>query len=324
MKLLDAPIYQTSLTKAISKANSRIVLASMIFLREPAIDAIFLVLEQALRRGVAVTIVIDAYNKFLFTEDTNLLKLGALRQRAKETYAYLRQLQELGGTVIHVSKINHKLFKDRFHTKFSVIDNTVYFAGGVNMSAVSFVNIDYMIETKNSPALGDALIANLMRIVTDGKADNESYRIDKQNTLFMDGGRQHQSLIYNRAIELAEKAVRIIYVSQYCPSGALAKALKDKDTTYYYNRTRQLATPFWIDQALSHQKYKIKNNYLKKDYLHAKCILYEFANGQKVLLSGSHNFNYRGVQFGTQEIALESTDTKLWKQIYTFVQTKVV
>jgi hypothetical protein len=52
-------------------------------------------------------------------------------------------------------------------------------------------------------------------------------------------------------------------------------------------------------------------------------MLFELGSGKKVALSGSHNFSYRGVQFGTQEIALESRDEVLWEQLHNFVQKKI-
>jgi len=57
--------------------------------------------------------------------------------------------------------------------------------------------------------------------------------------------------------------------------------------------------------------------------LHAKFMLFELKDGTKTLVSGSHNFSERGVRYGTQEIAIRSTDEKLWEQLYDFLKTSV-
>jgi hypothetical protein len=43
--------------------------------------------------------------------------------------------------------------------------------------------------------------------------------------------------------------------------------------------------------------------------------LFELKDGSKAVLSGSHNFSWRGVAFGTKEIALYSTDPNVWRRL---------
>jgi hypothetical protein len=48
-------------------------------------------------------------------------------------------------------------------------------------------------------------------------------------------------------------------------------------------------------------------------------MLFELNDGSKVVLSGSHNFSWRGVAFGTKEIALQSSDPALWRRLHDVV-----
>ena len=56
----------------------------------------------------------------------------------------------------------------------------------------------------------------------------------------------------------------------------------------------------------------------KKPYLHAKFIIFTMKDGSKVAITGSHNFAYTGVLFGTREIALETNDPSIISQLESF------
>jgi hypothetical protein len=78
-----------------------------------------------------------------------------------------------------------------------------------------------------------------------------------------------------------------------------------------------------VAHAYDEQKYRIRNRYKGEKMIHAKAMLLEMPSGRKVVLSGSHNFNYRGVSFGTQEICLYSTNKKLWDDLQAFIRRRV-
>ena len=74
-----------------------------------------------------------------------------------------------------------------------------------------------------------------------------------------------------------------------------------------------------IDQ----KRFGMQSRYWQPRYLHAKFILFEMPDGSKALLSGSNNFSWRGVAYGTKEIALYSTDAMLWQQLHAFLQQHI-
>jgi cardiolipin synthase len=161
------------------------------------------------------------------------------------------------------------------------------------------------------------------------KADRShyAYRSHKfsfgAHTVLTDGGFQGDSIIYRRAVELAKEADEILIVSQYCPTGKLSRILKTKSARLYFNPP-ELAGPLnkaviSIGMALSHHK----TLYSRKRYLHAKFMIFTMPDGHKVALTGSHNFVWGGVLLGTREIALETADKKIIRQLEAFFAAHV-
>jgi cardiolipin synthase len=63
--------------------------------------------------------------------------------------------------------------------------------------------------------------------------------------------------------------------------------------------------------------------YRRKQYLHAKCIVFYLKNGKRVAITGSHNFVWGGVMLGTREIALQTKSPHVIEQIEDFFHTHV-
>ena len=52
-------------------------------------------------------------------------------------------------------------------------------------------------------------------------------------------------------------------------------------------------------------------------------MIFTMPDGRKVAITGSHNFVYGGVLLGTREIALETDDPKIVRQLERFFKTYV-
>jgi cardiolipin synthase len=63
--------------------------------------------------------------------------------------------------------------------------------------------------------------------------------------------------------------------------------------------------------------------YTRNRYLHAKFMIFTMPDGSKVALTGSHNFVYAGVLLGTREIALETRNPKIIRQLESFFESHV-
>ena len=320
-ELLDADKYYKSLLDEIPKAKKRIVLASIVLLWGERTAPVFIMLQDALKRGVKVTILLDRYTRLTYLYG---LTGKSAAERLRQTYQTLSDLSGAGAKVYSFGKIGFPPQKGRCHVKISIVDNMSYSFGGINLFDECLQYSDYMLMSRNV-AVADCLEQLVERIshkqppLLDGEVG-----LDKNTHILFDGGHPKHSLIYERACELTAHARHVHIISQMVPSGQLARLLHETNATIYTNRPEQMRPLDGIAQAFDQQKYRMENSYSGMSYIHAKTILFEMPSSKKIVLSGSHNFSLRGVDFGTQEIALESHDPKVWDQVYAFAKKQVM
>ncbi|HSX29230.1 MAG TPA: phospholipase D-like domain-containing protein [Candidatus Saccharimonadales bacterium] len=321
LHLLDADDYHTALLKAIKSAKHRVVVAAMILVWGERTAPIFEALQGAVKRGVAVTILLDNYTRL--SAAYHLRPRTTRSERVRRTFETIEQLSSLGATVYCYGKIGLLPHKGRCHVKISIVDDTYYSFGGINIVDQSFSAHDFMFRGEN-PKIANTLEAIVTDIGTKSPPlpDNEIQLTD-QHALLFDGGRPGHSLIYERACELAAQATRLYCVTQFTPSGPLAKLMHETEAVSYFNRPEQLVAPDAWGQAFDQQRYRLPNAYTGTTYIHAKFIIAKLRSGQYASLTGSHNFSYRGVAFGTQEIALYSTDKAVWERLHSYMQALI-
>lgn len=314
--LLDVQAYQNKLLSLLPKAKKRIVVAAMGVLWGNKTDPIFYEISQALQRGVQVHIMLDSYTRFWSNKPG---QPRSVRLRYKKTKILLEELQQAGAHISVVGKIGLNPFKGRCHIKITVVDDHSFSFGGINFNDESFDNQDYLLYAKNTE-LAECLAQLVSRISGPQRplTDAELPFANGQSILF-DGGEPGHSIIYDRALELTAQAKRVWYVSQMTPNGLLVKAMQHTDTTFFFNLPSIMEVPSSWGQAFDQQRFRLVNSYTGQGYIHAKFMLFELTDGRRALLSGSNNFNYRGVAYGTQEIALYSTDKKLWQQLHDYL-----
>lgn len=314
--------YYNDLLRHIPSARKRVVIHSMALYWGKHTAPIARLLEDALKRGIEVRIVGDIYCKFEL-RTRPFMETGSYSW--SKTAAINKQLQDLGAHVSYIGKIGINPFKNRCHSKVTLIDDHLWTFGGINFTDRSFENYDYMLHTKNA-ALADQLYALVRKIEENLSTPfpDTSDPIDPQNTMLFDGGTPGRSIIYETASALAADAKKLYLVSQMCPSGILADRINATDNECYFVTPLQTATPNNIGILLDQARYKIKNLYKKDTYIHAKFILTIDSRGKKHLLSGSNNYSWRGVAYGTKEIALHSTDHKLWDTFYEYMQREIM
>jgi len=303
--------YESELLAHISQATDRIVMASMVVNYGPVVGRIFAELTAAAKRQVRVELVFDVYTyfyRFIPSERKLLARLDTA----------IDELRKAGGVVRFEGRIGANPFAGRNHVKASVIDDTVFSYGGINLTNGSFGYRDYMLGVTDTKT-ADYMDRMLVEDKTDPK--DEVFVIDESSKVLLDGGARNTSGIYDLACELTAQAAKVWYVSKLSPSGRLATLIKQGDSTCYFNRVGQASAPDNAALAIDKAAYNINNHYRGRTYIHAKFMLFEMQDGTKHLISGSNNFNFRGVQFGTREVALHSTDEQLWQELYQFVES---
>jgi cardiolipin synthase len=320
VELIQASDYFQALISEIPKAKKRIVIHAMVILWGPRTEILVPLLKDALAKGVEVLIVGDYYSKF----QANRPKIIRVTPKWSHTRAINYGLEAMGAHITYISKVGLNPYKGRCHSKITIIDDTAYTFGGVNFSDTSFDNYDYMLRLKDK-ATTDQLHELVLTIEKDRIIDNVVNPLPGiAGDLLFDGGASGSSIIYDTACKVVAGAEKVYYVSQMCPSGRLAKYIESTENYCYFIRPSQTDTPANLALMVDKARYGIKNLYKGKGYIHAKFILCEYADGSKHLLSGSNNFSWRGIAYGTREIAIHSTDPKLWQQLYDYMNKTIV
>lgn len=322
-KLLLPEEYFEDLLKNIRHARHRINIVALTVVEDDSTKIIFDELVAAASRGVTVDIGMDIYFTYRELEATRS-RWSYLRKQGREMRATRKRLTKAGARVHWLSKFGITLFSRRTHTKWTIIDDVIYSFGGVNIHASGFKNKDFMLRIKDH-TLADLMSEEHARLI---KADSagRSYRNhvfgQDDNLVLIDGGRSGRSLIYRHALLHAEEAESVIYVSQYSPSGKLGAILRSTNTKTYFNRWQSADNVIdrlnlWLGAKL----HSFQSSYKSPEYLHAKYLIFTLPGGKMVAITGSHNFIPSNGLFGTREVALETRDPKIIRQLLAFTDS---
>lgn len=322
-KLILPTEYVADAIKSIRLAKNRICVLTLVLVEDDATMLLIEELRLAAERGVKVSIGADA---FTYTE-----LRGSFIPTTHRSKRYLnasnlkKRLEKAGAHFTWLGRLSTIFVSGRTHVKWCIVDDIVYSFGGVNLDSESFTYTDYMFRVQNE-ALADRLNAEHERIIRADKSGH-AYRSlrfgDDDNMVLIDGGFLGDSIIYRRACKLAEQAEKIVYVSQYHPAGRLARILKKKGADLYFNQHSNSGT---LNALIISFGIKIMGNvskYERSAYLHSKFMIFTMKDGSKVAITGSHNFAGAGVILGTREVALETSNKKIIRQLERFFKDYV-
>ncbi len=319
-KLLLPLEYIEQATESIDNAKSHVTLVSMIVAEDNRTKRLIDALSNAAKRGVKVKVAADVFTFGEFGGHLRPLRYYSEKSRATSTMA--KKLKKDGIEFTWVGRFSAAPFTGRNHMKCLIADDTVYSFGGINMDSDSTDNVDYMFRIDDKQ-LALELRDDIGRIINaDGKHfsyRSHEYSFGKSSKVLIDGGLQGDSIIYRRACQLARDAESILFVSQYCPTSKLSRLMSKKSAQLYFNTPKRAnnrlnAMLIGTNMFFSRNKTLYQGN----RYLHGKFIIFTMPNGQKIAVTGSHNFTYIGVLFGTREIALQTEDPKIIKQLESF------
>jgi phosphatidylserine/phosphatidylglycerophosphate/cardiolipin synthase-like enzyme len=319
LKLLNSEEYYQKLLSDIGVAKERIFILSMTFGWGEKMEIICAELQKAHDRGLKITIVADNYYKLAVLR-SKFYKHSRI-DRLKRTNGLIKHINNTVGTFSLVGSIGINPFKKRMHIKFSVVDDKVFTFGGINFMDESFDFNDYMMAAEDR-GLADYLCGLGESVINGNLSKDISLELDDKNRILIDSGIPGRSIIYETACKLAKEASEIYCTSQMCPSGELAGMMKTKKYHCYFNHARDAAFPTNLS-IIFDNKNRLKNSYQKNPYMHAKCLLFVGKDGKKQLISGSHNFSWRGVAYGTKEMALYSSDEVIWDSLYEYIHREV-
>lgn len=320
-KLLPAYSYISDLIQEVSRAKTRIAIIATIFHNDDdRMETLVAALCEATARGVNVSMCIDSFTYL----EPNAPWRHLLKDHSAQAYRAIRterRLKAAGVNFRWLGKGANFGVMGRTHTKWSVVDDTVYSFGGVNLYQMGITNTDYMLKFVDKDLAG-RLVSLHRSIIHADRANhagkNRTEVISDDTYLLFDGGIPMHSLIYRRAIELAKQAKSIIFVSQYCPTGSLARVLKQKNAHLYFNHWESASALNTLVIRAGMRSSKFETLYEREPYLHAKFIIFTMPDGHTVALTGSHNFQTGGVVLGTRELCLETTSPRIIGELEKF------
>jgi len=311
--------YLSGAVHHITHAKVRVSLLTLIIVDDektkPLIDA----LCAAAQRGIPVTVTADM---FTYAEIGGHFRFNTRHTKKVRHLADMKhRLQKSGVKFRWLGTVASSILSGRTHSKWLVVDDYVYSFGGVNLYKLGLENTDYMLGMSDT-LLADYLAAEQRRIMQTDR-DNHTYRShkfgDDTNCILIDGGFSGDSIIYRHACKLTKEAVAVTYVSQYCPTGKLARLLEKTSSTLYFNPWNQAKSLNALVIRTGGMLSGLKTAYTHADYIHCKCMIFTFADGSKRAITGSHNFSSGGVWLGTREVALETSDPHIIKQLERFI-----
>ena len=316
--------YVAQAADLVRHAKKRVYLISMVMADHPSTNELLVAAQQAAKRGVEVNVIADI---FTFGEvNGSFMPIRYYSHGSRKTNQMVKVLKKAGVKFHWLGSSRITIFNGRTHSKWSVVDDVAFCFGGVNLYDGGIDNVDYMFRVEDA-GVANRLVEEQKRIErADRRAENHpSVAVEQgDKTLLIDGGIIGQSVIYRRACELAREADKVVFVSQYCPTGKLARILnKKKHVKLYYNKPANAPGLNKLVINVSQFVSGLQTSYRKKRYLHAKCIIFTMPDGSKKAITGSHNFAYTGVLLGTREIALETDDPKIISQLEDFIEKRV-
>ena len=315
VKLLSPLEYLARAVELIDQATSRIYLIGMTIFRDDTTRELIDAISRAARRGVNVHVAADFMT---FTYAISGLKTFPLTYRSRsirEMANLKKQFSHDGVKFRWLGQHSGPMFTGRTHSKWLVVDDVAFSFGGINTEKEAFVDhIDYMLEFRDAH-LANLLAAEHEKIEAADRARtssrNHRARIRDGLVLF-DGGKAGRSIIYNAAVKLANEASEILLVSQYCPTGKLAKILATKPSRIYFNQLEN------VDKLLNRMMIRLgksaireHNLYHHETYLHAKFAIFTMPDGTKTAITGSYNFVALSGRLGQREVALATSNPQI-------------
>lgn len=324
--LLPSEHYLNDLIERVNTAHERVSIVTTIFHNDsPRMEQFVQALCAAAERGVNVSFCVDS---FTYLEPNGPWR-HLLKDQSAQAYRAIRNERRLKAAGVKFRWLGRSAnfgVMGRTHTKWSIVDDTVYSFGGINLYAMGISNTDYMFRIVNQD-LADAFSTRHTHLITADKANhagkNRSIALSSRTNIIFDGGIPFHSDIYDRAITLAHQAEDILFVSQYCPTGKLARALRNKNARLYFNHWETASALNTLVIRAGMRSSQFETLYEREPYLHAKFIIYTMPNGTKTALTGSHNFQTGGVVLGTRELCMETTSPGVIAELETFFEEYV-
>lgn len=334
------PTFLEDFILEIRRSSTRVFIQSMIIADGDAMKRLEPELIEAKKRGCDVKIHIDwVYTRYYhghidiipqLSKKRNLELLSAQQENQKMLTRFNDNGIEV--TIMNFPNLMNLILpiSGRNHIKIYITDN-VGWLGGLNFYDESFKNFDFMVRFDN-PGIVNALVDQFGRIGENKFHEDTSIQITQNEKLMIDSGKRGSSLILDNVVELVKNAKqKVTIVSQMMPEGKLLDAMITAanrgvivDVVSSYREENMFTTfPYYIPYKRFIKLTKnIQNLNLRHlpHKVHAKLLIID----NNIAVFGSHNFVDTGVKLGTTEIALQTQDFDLIRQLQELIPNSSV
>lgn len=227
------------------------------------------------------------------------------------------------------------------HVKLAIVDDVAWI-GTMNLRETDFAMSNFMLK------ITDPQWVEKLKEVFEQTEEAElgsDRTIEKNNEephdtqLLLDSGVKEQSIIYDKAVEMAEslgEGDEFIMISQWPPvekmmfgdlmSKLVGKMRQGAKGTFLMSPAEDLhfiktLSPL-LQSSIEKKQRKTPNMQAKNlaRKTHAKAFVIKRASGEVEVLFGSHNFTSFTVKNGTRELAMYSKDPEITAQIVQFLE----
>jgi len=283
-------------------------------------------------RGVDTRLNVDYYS-YLLTEGVfnYLPAVGKLAEKRRESKqqkeAIFKQLQEAGGKVTDINPpqdLADHLFpiRKRNHMKIVVIDDIAWI-GGINFRDMYFHIQDFMVRIPDQE-IAKTLADIFLSVENQTLLNNSQQTFQNGDELFIDSGKETNSLIMDEAIKMVHAASsKILLATAFVPGGAFLSALTRRwkegvELSIITPSIKTVGGIFKLVNGFHKAEITLKNRSFPITYsnanIHAKLLITD----DTTALFGSHNFSHEGVRLQTAELAMKTREKTLVSQLIDF------
>jgi phosphatidylserine/phosphatidylglycerophosphate/cardiolipin synthase-like enzyme len=337
MAIVQSPKqFLTDFMEHAKHAKKRIYLQSMLFEAGDTLTSLKPILLGKANEGVDVQLTIDwVWQKYVHA-DPDVLPVFNKKKRIfhhalhQQTMQLIKELSDAGITVTITNTPNPLAAKlpifRRNHTKLYLIDDDFVWVGGVNLLDSALTWIDFMVRYTD-PSIVQSLAEQFHKVNNNRPKNNYTLEFGSETKLLVDAGVIGNSLIYNEATEQIKKARKsILFASQFVADG---KLLDEMIKAHERGATVTLLTSNKEDRTFNtfpyngpYKKFLEKTKHIplalihQNTKLHVKLLIID----DQTAIFGSHNLVHLGTILGTEEIAIQTKDEKLVKELREFIE----
>lgn len=271
-------------------------------------------LVNAKKRGVEVRVLIDSYTDFILSDKPLFSPhlphtYFKLWQEKKATKKMIQDMVSVGIKVERTNPVSLKQFwkfKNHDHRKLLIIDESIAFVGGFNLSEHNYSWHDTAVEIYDKEVI--EVLSNIYDDTFEGRQEQNIIKIDENVQIYSD----NQLIVGNISELIRSSTERVFIESGYFREIGILNLIssnkKVENLIVIPKKNNQWIVQFFQNRMIKNADSNI--NIVKREGMtHAKLALLD-----DIVVFGSSNFESRGVK----ELTMFVENKELADQVYEY------